>query len=65
MSRDITIDDQIRCVRRELSFRQRCYVRFVQEGRMKQADADKEIATMQAVHQTLMRIKQDAEPVLI
>lgn len=43
---DITIDDMIKCARREIGFRTRVYPGWVAKGRMKQADADREIATM-------------------
>jgi hypothetical protein len=37
------------CVRRELNFRQRVFARRVSEGKMKQADADREIEVMSAI----------------
>ncbi len=40
---------QIACVERELRFRRRVYPRWVGEGRMTQAEADHEIAAMEAV----------------
>jgi len=49
----ITVMDQIRCVRRELAMRQNAYPKWVKSGRMKQEDADKEIAALQAVHDSL------------
>jgi len=55
---DITIDEQIACVRRELAMRQRVYPKWVAGGRMKQADADKELERMQAVHDTLSDVKR-------
>jgi hypothetical protein len=44
-----TIEDMVACVERELRQRHRVYPRLVTNGRMRQADADREIATMNAV----------------
>lgn len=44
MGEAVSIDEQVQCAKRELGFRQRCYPRWVTEGRMTQAKADKEIA---------------------
>lgn len=49
----ITIDQQIKCVERELALRRRVYPAWVSKGRMKQADADREIETMEAVLKTV------------
>lgn len=54
---DLSLDAQISCVRRELAMRQRAYPKWVDGGRMKQPEADKELAVMQAVHDTLMSLK--------
>lgn len=53
---NVSIDAQISCVRRELAMRQRAYPKWVAGGRMKQPEADKELAAMQAVHDTLMAV---------
>jgi hypothetical protein len=50
----VSIDDQIKCVRRELGMRHRVYAKWVEGGRMKQDAADKELAAMQAVLDTLL-----------
>lgn len=50
----ITIEDQIACVRREIGFRQRLYPRWVKQEKLTQAAADRELAMMQAVFQTLV-----------
>lgn len=57
----ITLDDQIKCVRRELAMRQRVYPRWVEQSKMKQDAADRELATMQAVHDTLTKLKTFAD----
>jgi hypothetical protein len=49
MTREITIRDQIVCVDREITFRLRCYPKWVCDKRMTQEAADREIATMRAV----------------
>jgi hypothetical protein len=56
----VTIADQIKCVRRELAMRQRVYTQRVGTGLMKQADADRELAAMQAVHDSLTAIAATA-----
>jgi hypothetical protein len=45
----ITFRDKEQCARRELAFRRRVYERRVSEGKMKQADADREIELMEAI----------------
>ena len=50
---------QIRCVSREIGLRRRVYPRWVADKRMTQADADHEIASMEAVLETLKKCDQD------
>ena len=45
----ITLADEIACIRRELAMRRRVYPNWVKTGRMKAAEADTELARMQAV----------------
>lgn len=49
----VTLRQQIACAERELKMRIRVYPRWVEAGKMKQADADAEIAAMQAIVATL------------
>lgn len=49
----VLVRDQIACVRRELAMRKAVYPRQVAAGRMTQETADKELAAMQAVHDTI------------
>lgn len=49
----VILELQIAAVARELALRRRVYPRQVAVGRMKQADADREIDAMRAVHDTL------------
>jgi hypothetical protein len=53
----ITIEDQIASVEREINLRRRVYPRWVSEGKMKQDKADREIAVMEAVLETLKKVK--------
>lgn len=41
--------DKLKSVERELGFRRRVYPRRVGDGKMKQADADREIAIFEAI----------------
>ena len=50
---EIPLADQIRCVGREIGLRRNVYPKWVASGRMKQQDADREIAAMEAVLATL------------
>jgi hypothetical protein len=49
----ISYADQVACVERELTMRRRVYPRWVGAGKVSQAKADAEIATMEAVAETL------------
>lgn len=53
----VSVDDQIACVKREIALRKNVYPGFVQKGRMKQAEADKELERMTAVLYTLFDLK--------
>jgi hypothetical protein len=52
-----TLNDQIKCLRRELALRLRCYPKWVEGGRMKQEAAELELSSMQAAHDSLMKYK--------
>lgn len=54
---EIPLSDQIACVKREIATRQRVYPRWVSEGKMPQAAADRETNTMLAVLATLERLQ--------
>lgn len=54
----VSIDRQIRAAKRELSMRAHKYPQWVSAGRMKQAEADEEIAAMRAIVETLQRVKE-------
>ena len=55
----VTLEEQIACVKRELGFRARVYPSLVRNGRMSQADMEKEKLHMRAVLATLEKL---AEP---
>lgn len=52
-----SLEEQIACVEREIALRERLYPRWVVDGKMSQASADREIALMKAVRGTLVAAK--------
>lgn len=54
----ITFRDKEACARRELDFRRRVYARRIAEGKMKQADADREIEIMAAILDDYVKASQ-------
>lgn len=52
----VTIDEQVKCIRRELNLRLQVYPGWVKAGRMKEAAAEREIERMRAVLETLERL---------
>lgn len=61
MSAPIALKAQLACVRREISMRKRVYPRAIDENRMTEAEAAKEIAAMEAVYETLCQVQQERE----
>lgn len=57
---EITLQEQIDCVDRELNMRGRVYPRWVSERKLTQALADKEMARMRAVRATLASLLVNA-----
>ena len=53
----ISIEDQIKCVKRELTMRGTVYTHQVSRGKMRQDEAVREIETMRAVLQTLLHVQ--------
>lgn len=53
-----TMADQIACVRREIAMRKNVYPKWVESGRLKDIDAGREQARMQAVHDSLERLAE-------
>lgn len=56
-----TIDEQIKSVQREIGMRQRVYAAWVKKGTMTEDQAAHEIACMEAVHRTLVQIRNQTE----
>ena len=59
-----TIDEQIREVRREIGMRHHVYPRFVESKRITQAQSDERIALLEAVCDTLERLRSEQRPEL-
>jgi hypothetical protein len=57
----IGIDEQIACVEREIALRRRVYPRRVADRKMTQALADKQLAAMSAVLDTLLYLRESRE----
>lgn len=54
----VSIEAQIECAQRELSMRAGVYPRLVQNGKISQRQADKELQAMEAIVETLRQVKQ-------
>lgn len=54
----VSFAEQLACVERELKLRKRAYPRWVRDGRMPEASADREIRTMEAVAETVRLVAQ-------
>ena len=52
----VTLTEQIKCVRREIDYRKKCYPKWVAEGKMTQIEADYQIEVMEYVVNTLQAI---------
>ena len=55
-----TTEQMIQCVKREIVMRERVYQRWVESGKMKQPQADREIETMRDVL-AVLQAKAEAE----
>jgi hypothetical protein len=53
----MNIETKIECVRREIKRRKKFYPLMIEDGKLKQENADFEIATMQAIFETLTQLK--------
>ena len=56
-----TIAEQLACTRRELDMRRRVYPQWVRDGRMSRDAADREVATMASIVDTLQKLQYLAE----
>ena len=54
----VTLLEQISCVEREIRMREKVYPKWVEQGRMKQDKADREIETMKEVLNTLTKLRE-------
>ena len=54
---NITDDDRVKCIEREVILRRRVYPRFVQTGKMTQKKADQEIAVMESILNMMKNLK--------
>jgi hypothetical protein len=52
-----TLDEQLSEVRREIEMRRRVYASWVRNGKMSQEAADRQIARMEAVHETVRQVR--------
>jgi len=53
VSAKIPFAHQLDCAEREVKYRERCYPRWVAEGKMSKATADAQLAAMKAIVETL------------
>ena len=60
---DVTMAEEIACVKRELAMRERAYPKWVASGRMKPEEAERETRRMRAVLKRLL-IAERAERLL-
>lgn len=58
MESNITIDDMIKCVEREIGMRMRVYPRWIEQHKMSIEKADLEIRTMQEVLDRLKKLRE-------
>lgn len=58
----IPLNVQIQCVAREIKMRERCYPRWVAQGRLKEHEAQREIERMRAVLHTLQELAGRSRP---
>jgi hypothetical protein len=53
----VTLEHQIACVAREIALREAAYPKWVASGRMKREVAERELARMKAVIETLKSVQ--------
>jgi hypothetical protein len=57
----IPLDEQLQCVEREITLRRKVYPRFIFNHRMTRENADREIARMEAVRESLIWMRDHAQ----
>lgn len=50
---DFTVNELVRCARREVAYRKRVYPRLVEQGTLEAKEAEREIALMSAIAELL------------
>lgn len=58
MGQQVSLEDQISCVQRELGMRGRVYPRWIKAGKLNAEAAQEEMERMQAVLETLLRLRR-------
>lgn len=58
----VSLDEQIKCVVREIALRRAVYPGFVAKGKLRQEVAEREQAAMMAVLDTLKKLKAVQDP---
>lgn len=53
---EVSLEDQVRCLKREIAMRKNVYPKWIATGRLKQEDADREIAALTAALHTIMNL---------
>jgi len=53
--------EKLKCIQREVALRRSVYPRLVQRGRMKQAEADRELALMESIAADYLKVVVAAE----
>lgn len=56
MNKPISLQNQLACAQRELAKRQRCYPKWIREGKLKQPVADYELKAQEAIVSTLEKL---------
>ena len=59
----IELREQIAELRRELALRAQVYPKFVASGRLRQRQADEQVARMTAALETLVRLSEGRDPI--
>lgn len=54
----MTLDEQIKIVKREIDFRKRCYPVWVEKGKMTQAEANYQIEGMEYVLNSIVELQK-------
>lgn len=58
----VSLDDQLKEARREVALRRHFYPQWVRGGRLTQDAADKQLAAMEAIRDTLVDLVRKANP---